>query len=99
MVRLLVVFFMMLMMALPVKGYSRTFDINPFQKNSSIFSQFPELRDKISAQVLGVALAGYHSLKEQGKVSREGVLTVIDFNRPSVDERFFVIDVNRGRLL
>lgn len=99
MIRLIVVLFMMLMMALPVEGYSFSFEITPFQKNSSVFSKFPELRDKISSKVLSTALAGYHSLKEQGKVSRDGILTVIDFNRPSVDERLFVIDVNRGRLL
>ena len=49
--------------------------------------------------VLSKALSGYFSLKEQGKVNRDGILTVIDFNRPSVDERLFVIDVNRGLLL
>ncbi len=99
MIRLIIMLFMMLMMAFPVKGQSLTFDLNPFKKNSSVFSKFPELRDKISSQVLSMALAGYHSLKEQGKVGRDGILTVIDFNRPSVDERLFVIDVNRGRLL
>ena len=90
---------MMLMMAFPVEGRSLTFDINPFQKNSAVFARFPELRDKISSTVLSMALTGYLSLKEQGKVSRDGILTVIDFNKPSVDERLFVIDVNRGRLL
>jgi hypothetical protein len=99
MIRLIFMLFMMLMMAFPVKGQSLTFDLTPFQKNSSVFSKFPELRDRISSQVLSMALAGYHSLKEQGKVSRDGILTVIDFNRPSIDERLFVIDVNRGRLL
>ncbi len=90
---------MMLMMAFPVPVYSLNFDINLFPKNSTIFAQFPELRDKISSKVLSMALEGYHSLIDQGKVSREGILTVIDFDKPSVNERLFVIDVNRGRLL
>ena len=93
------VFFMMLMMAFPVKGQSLTFDVNPFKKNSSVFFKFPELRNKISSKVLSAALAGYSALKEQGKVTRDGILTVIDFDRPSVDERLFVIDVNQGKLL
>ena len=93
------VFFMMLMMAFPVKGQSLTFDVNPFKKNSSVFFKFPELRNKISSKVLSAALAGYSTLKEQGKVTRDGILTVIDFDRPSVDERLFVIDVNQGKLL
>jgi hypothetical protein len=99
MIRLILVFLMMLMMAFPVKGQSLTFDINPFHNNNSVFSKFPELRDKISSQVLSMALAGYQSLKEKGKVNRDGILTVIDFNKPSIDERLFVIDVNRGMLL
>ena len=93
------VFFMMLMMAFPVKGQSLTFDVNPFKINSSVFYKFPELRNKISSKVLSAALAGYSALKEQGKVTRDGILTVIDFDRPSVDERLFVIDVNQGKLL
>lgn len=97
--RLLIVLFMMVMTAFPVAGHSLAFDITPFQKNSSIFSQFPELRDKINSKVLDLALAGYSALKEQGKVNRDGILTVIDFNRPSVDQRLFVIDVKRGQLL
>lgn len=76
-----------------------SFDINPFEKNSSVFSRFPELSGRISSKVLAMAIEGYRTLKEQGKVSRDGILTVIDFNRPSVDERLFVIDVNRGQLL
>ena len=92
-------FVLVLVMAFPVKGQSLTFDVNPFKKNSSVFYKFPELRNKISSKVLSAALAGYSTLKEQGKVTREGILTVIDFDRPSVDERLFVIDVNQGKLL
>ncbi len=87
------------MLAFPVQGHSLSFNINPFEKNSSVFSRFPELSGKISSRVLAMALEGYQALKEQGKVSRDGILTVIDFDRPSVDERLFVIDVNRGQLL
>jgi hypothetical protein len=99
MIRLMMVLLMMLMMAFPVQGQSLTFDVNPFKKNSSVFSRFPELRDKISSKVLSMALAGYLSLKEQGKVNRDGILTVIDFNKPSVDQRLFIVDINRGKLL
>ena len=92
-------FVLVLVMAFPVKGQSLTFDVNPFKINSSVFYKFPELRNKISSKVLSAALAGYSTLKEQGKVTRDGILTVIDFDRPSVDERLFVIDVNQGKLL
>ncbi len=98
-IRLLMVFVLFVVLAFPVQGHSLSFDINPFNNNSSVFSKFPALSGKISSRVLAMALEGYRTLKEQGKVSRDGILTVIDFDRPSVDERMFVIDVNRGQLL
>ncbi len=93
------VFVLCFVLVFPVQGQSLSFNVNPFKKNSSVFSRFPELSGRISSSVLTMAIEGYRLLKEQGKVSRDGVLTVIDFNRPSVDERLFVIDVNRGQLL
>jgi len=96
MIRLIASFLVMLMLVAPVKGDSLT---NPFQKNFSLLSRSPELRSRINPKLLNMALAGYSSLREQGKVSRDGILTVIDFNLPSVEERLFVIDVNEGRLL
>jgi len=98
-IRLMMVFVMFVMLAFPVQGHSLSFNVNPFEKSSSVFSRFPGLSGKISAKVLTMALEGYRTLKEQGKVGRDGILTVIDFDRPSVDERLFVIDVNRGQLL
>jgi len=89
----------MLILVAPVKGHSFTSDVNPFQKNISFLSQSSGLRNRINPKVLSMALSGYYSLKEQGKISRDGILTVIDFNRPSVDERLFVINVNEGRIL
>ncbi len=91
--------FMMMMMAFPSEGRSLSFENEAFRNNVAALAQSPELKNKIDPMVLSKALSGYYSLKEQGKVSRAGILTVIDFNRPSVDERLFVIDVNHGRLL
>ncbi|NHQ59976.1 murein L,D-transpeptidase catalytic domain family protein [Chlorobium sp. BLA1] len=96
MIRLISALLMMLMLLSPVKGDSLT---NPFLKNFSSLSRSPDLRNRINPKLLSMALSGYYSLREQGKVSRDGILTVIDFNLPSVEERLFVIDVNEGRLL
>ncbi len=98
-IRLMMVFVMFFVLAFPVQGDALSFNIHPFEKNGSLFDRFPGLSGRINSRVLTMALEGYHALKMQGKVNREGILTVIDFNRPSVDERLFVIDVNRGRLL
>jgi len=98
MIRPFVMLFFMLAV-LPAPGHAFSFQQNPLRKQVPTLSRFSELRNKIDQKVLNMALAGYYSLKEQGKVNRDGILTVIDFNKPSVDERLFVIDINRGRLL
>ena len=87
------------MLVFPSVGHSLSFDNNAFRNNFAALSESVELRKKIDPMVLSMALSGYYSLKDQGKVSRDGILTVIDFNRSSVDERIFVIDVNRAQLL
>ncbi len=100
MIRLISMLFMMLIMVFPLEGRSLSFDNNnEFRNNFLALSQSSEIQNKIDPMVLSMALSGYYSLKDQGKVNRDGILTVIDFNRPSVDERLFVIDVNEGRLL
>ncbi len=97
--RLISMLFIMMMTVFPSEGRSLSFDNNALRNTLSVLSQSPELKNKIDPLVLSQALSGYYSLKEQGKVNRDGILTVIDFNRPSIDERLFVIDINKCRLL
>ena len=99
MMRLISMLFMMMMMVFPSEGRSLSIENNAFRNTLSVLSQSPQLKNKIDPLVLSKALSGYYSLKEQGKVNRDGILTVIDFNRPSIDERLFVIDINQRRLL
>ena len=97
--RLISMLFIMMMTVFPSEGRSLSFDNNALRNTLSVLSQSPELKNKIDPLVLSQALSGYYSLKEQGKVNRDGILTIIDFNRASIDERLFVIDINQCRLL
>ncbi len=99
MIRLIALLCMMLVMVLPVQANTLSFEEHPFPINFTQLSQSPEIKNRIDPRVLTMALAGYSALREQGKVTRDGILTVIDFNRPSVEERIFVIDINHARLL
>lgn len=66
---------------------------------AAAFSGAPALRSEPGAELLRKAFSGYARLKAEGKLEHEGVLTVIDFSRPSTEKRLFVIDVPSRRVL
>jgi hypothetical protein len=87
MIRLISTVLMMLMLVAPATGLTLANDANPIRNDVSLVSQYPDLINRINPKVLSLALSGYYSLKQQGKMTNDGILTVIDFDRPSVEER------------
>jgi hypothetical protein len=53
----------------------------------------------ISADVLGLALGAVSCGVASGDLRMPRTLTVIDYSRPSIEERLWVFDVSTGRLL
>lgn len=49
----------------------------------------------LNSKVFKMALKGYYSLKEDGKLANQNYLTVIDYTKPSNEDRFFLIDIER----
>jgi hypothetical protein len=86
-------------MLVPVQSRSFTFPENPARKNFFSLFQSHDIRQKVNPEALRLAMRGYYNLKQQGMIQRDGILTLIDFQKPSVEERIFVIDVNSGKLL
>ena len=54
-----------------------------------------ELNDKLEFTVFKQALAGYNSLE----LSNKKILSIIDFSKPSTEERLFIIDLENPKLL
>jgi hypothetical protein len=54
---------------------------------------------ELSRNAFSYALKGLENLQDQGAVSNDSVLTVIDFSLPSYKKRLFVIDLDSGELL
>jgi hypothetical protein len=45
------------------------------------------------------ALIGYFNLKKKGAISKEGIISIIDFRKSCKDSRFYVIDLSRQKVL
>jgi len=54
-----------------------------------------ELNNKLEFTVFKQALDGYNSLE----LSNKNILSIIDFSKPSTEERFFIIDLENPKLL
>lgn len=53
----------------------------------------------LSQQAFNYAVKGYESLKKQGRLRNENILSIIDFTKPSSQKRLFVLDVNSFKIL
>jgi L,D-transpeptidase catalytic domain len=54
---------------------------------------------KLDEEVLGYAFTGYLNLRGRGQITDKGILTVIDFSKPSTEKRLWIIDVVKQKLL
>ncbi|WP_418964999.1 murein L,D-transpeptidase catalytic domain family protein [Cetobacterium sp.] len=65
------------------------------EKNEERLYQEIGLKGKLDYEVFKTALNGYNKI--EGK--RKELLTIIDYSKPSTEKRFFVIDMERKKLL
>lgn len=63
----------------------------------SIYQQFPE--NSFSWEVFKYAMTGKKILERDGQVKKTNLLTLIDFSKPSTEERFFVLDLDNYIIL
>lgn len=90
---------LMLFMALPVTSKSITLEDQPMHRRvSSVFNAIEQNSD-IDPRALQLALQGYSNLKRQGLIRHEGLITLIDFNKPSDQKRLYIIDIKSGTVL
>jgi L,D-transpeptidase catalytic domain len=53
----------------------------------------------LEEKVLKYAFIGYLNLRSQGQITDRGVLTIVDFSKPSTEKRFWVVDVVNQKML
>ncbi len=66
-----------------------TFLKNELAESASILSE----KFSIDEQAVLMALTGFEKLKNQGLVNNERYLTIVDFSKPSNEERLYIIDM------
>lgn len=54
---------------------------------------------KVNNEAIRLAITGYEKLKQLGKLSNLRYLTIADFSKPSNEERFYVIDMEKQVML
>jgi hypothetical protein len=57
------------------------------------------LYGQLDIDVFRHALVGFHNLRSLREITGDSPLTIIDYGKPSTEERFFVIDLRTPRLL
>lgn len=94
-----IVAFLLLFLGLPMT--SRSVPVTEISEKSQLFSALPSpgAINEINPKALDLAVKGYYNLKRQGLIRREGIVTLIDFDKPSVSERLYIIDVENRTVL
>lgn len=68
--------------------------------NAYAESVYEDLRDtSLSYTALVQGLKGYYNLSSEGKIKRKNTLTIIDFSKPSSQDRLFIIDLCNRKIL
>lgn len=69
------------------------------QVSFDLYTQMNLSADGMSYSVFNNALMGYYGLYNEGRLSDKGVLTVVDFTKPSNEKRLWVLDLNNRQVL
>lgn len=94
-----VVALLMLFMALPMTGRCTIRRESTQNRWVASVMRSIEKKNNIDPYALQFALKGYWKLYCEGSIQRKGLLTLIDFSKPSDVERLFIIDVEHGKIL
>lgn len=69
------------------------------QKADSIYESLHLSNEGLKEETFELAYKGYYKLLEEGAVNRPDVLTIADFSKSSSQNRFYVIDMEEGKIL
>ena len=53
----------------------------------------------LGRQVFDYAMRGFNSMRQMGKLTNDGILSIVDFSKPSSAKRLFIIDLKKGKVV
>ena len=53
----------------------------------------------LGRQVFDYAMLGFKNMKQSGKLSNDGIISIIDFSKPSTKKRLFIIDLKKVKVI
>ncbi len=72
---------------------------SPEVLNPTVCNQYNEILDHgVSDNVFEYALNGYSILQSEGLLINDSLITIIDYSKPSSEERLFVIDIKNCKI-
>ena len=77
-----------------------TVAINSFEAEMQLIYDSLQLGKRgLKKEAFNYAYTGYKKLEEEGKLNKEGLITICDFSQSSKRKRFYLIDLNECKLL
>jgi hypothetical protein len=88
----------------PVTGNKITFkkvivDLPKLSTISACYTAWNLIAAGLSPDAFNEAVKGYNYLAEKKLLNNPGVLTIIDYSKPSSQKRLYVLDMNSGKIL
>ncbi|MBM3440145.1 MAG: murein L,D-transpeptidase catalytic domain family protein [Bacteroidetes bacterium] len=65
----------------------------------SLYTQMQLAQSGLQFQAFLLAFKGYQKMLDLGMIAKRGLLSIADFSLPSNTQRFFVVDMQHGKLL
>lgn len=77
------------------------FDIDNSTENTeeNILSNYLDCFSVVSEDAMKYALSGYAQLSNEGKIAKKDIITIVDFSKPSTEERLFVINLKTKQVI
>ena len=86
--------------------FQSQFTFNDSIKAKSFYPEMELIYDSLQLEKKGLkkeafiyAYSGYKKLEEEGKLNKEGIITICDFSQSSKRKRLYLIDLNECKLL